>query len=124
MTKTQPYRFPRLIRAASYFLLLFLGLSQFHSHLHGCDLKSLETRSWAKGTALSSSSPEGSNSPYGKVPPCLACNCQKLKVAFLPLPVSLARLIEIDRFSMERDRSCVRQTFSPIDLTRAPPQKG
>jgi hypothetical protein len=110
-------------RIASCLLLVVLASNLFHSHLHGCVLWNIETRPSAQ-KILPAPSVEGNGSTYYKILPCLACNCQKQKIAVLSAQALLAKLVRTEYCSIEPIQCFKKQPFLPIDLSRAPPSLG
>jgi len=100
----------------SFLLLLLLSANLFHSHLHACD----QTPPWAQKTVLKPIVEKAGSTTL----PCLACNCQKLKIAVLSVQALLAKLVQTDYSSGEPSQTFNKQHFLPIDLSRAPPQLG
>jgi hypothetical protein len=110
-------------RIASCLLLVLLTSNLFHIHLHGWDLRGVGTWQQEPRTLFSLAADSDSSANI-KVLPCLACICQKQKIAILSAQALLAKLVQFDSCSIKSVPSFKKQPFLPIDLSRAPPYIG
>lgn len=112
-------------RLISFLLLILLVSNIFHSYLHGCPVAP-GAENWPRtGNGIFTHSRQGSAPTYGKAPPCLACACQKHKLA---VPLSSHSLPgkpnQIDYCLIEPQHTFKTNPLVKLDSSRAPPLLG
>src|SRR5437773_8801308 len=107
----------------SHLLLVLLAANLCHSYVHGCGLSRSEIW-WGRSNAVLKPSAEGSEPTYSKIPPCLACSCQKQNRAVLSSQTSLAKPRQIGSCLTDPQRIFKKQPYLPLDLSRPPPLLG